>query len=80
MRDFRCNCEHGHAKLAEYDDKKVVIRCKKCKKDHLLKVIDNKLQEVKDGDMEVIHSSLNKKRESFGTFKYLMEHPNDIIK
>ena len=79
MRDLRCTCEHGHAKLAEYDNKKVIIRCKKCKKDHLIGLIDNKLQEIKPEHMEEINKSLNAKKESFGNYKYLMEHPEDII-
>ena len=60
MKELRCNCDQYHPLLAKYDNDVVECQCRKCKKKHLLGLIDGKLQEIPN---ELIRAALKK---SFG--------------
>lgn len=57
MNELRCNCDQYHSLLAKYDNNVVEIRCRKCKKNHLLGIINGKLQEIPN---ELIEAALKR--------------------
>ncbi len=49
-RDLRCDCDQFYPLLARYHPKRIVIRCRKCKRDHVLVVNERgELEEAPGG-------------------------------
>lgn len=57
MEELRCNCDQYKPLLAKFDGDVVEIKCRKCKKNHLLGLIDGKIQEIPN---ELIEAALKK--------------------
>lgn len=88
MNELRCG--NDNHLLAKYNGNTVQIRCRKCKKDHMLQIIDGQLQEVPENVEKTLFEkpSVNingmieipiKLEEKRKALKYLMEHSGDII-
>jgi hypothetical protein len=46
MKELRCDCNGHKPLILKYDNDVVESQCRKCKKKHVLAVIDGKIQEV----------------------------------
>ncbi len=46
MNELRCNCSPHKPLILKYDDEVVEGQCRKCKKKHVLGLIDGKIQEI----------------------------------